>query len=490
MRDCILAIDQGTTGSRAVVFDAEARVIGGAYRELKQVYPKPGWVEHDPNDIWRTVRTCVREAVRDCAGRVAGVGITNQRETTVCWDRSSGQPVGNAIVWQCRRTAPLCASLRPRAEAIRKKTGLPVDPYFSGTKMRWLLENRAGVDGDRSVFGTVDAWLIRCLTGDECPRTDRTNACRTMLFNIHDQGWDPELCDWLGVPVKMLPEVRNSRGDFGVVRSVPELEGVPIGGVAGDQQAALFGQCGFRKGNAKNTYGTGCFALQNTGDTAVDSAKGLLTTLAIGPDGGACYALEGAVFVAGAALQWLRDELGVLTDTKDSEDIARAAGENLGVYFVPAFVGLGTPYWDTEARGIITGLTRGAGAAHVVRAALESLAYQTADVLATMKEESGTAMDELAVDGGAAQNDLLLQFQADLLRIPVVRPANTETTALGAAFLAGLQTGVWGGAEKLVDLRTVERVFNPEACPEEARRLLDGWHAAVRQAMTHSEPTD
>ena len=485
LRDCVLAIDQGTTGSRAVVFDAAAHVIGGAYRELPQIYPRPGWVEHDPNEIWRTVRACVREAVRDCAGRIAAVGITNQRETTVCWHRERGEAVGNAIVWQCRRTADLCGRLADRADAIQRKSGLRPDPYFSGTKMRWMLENRDGIDRDACTFGTVDAWLIRCLTQSSAPVTDMTNASRTLLFNITERCWDAELCEWVGVPAEMLPEVRTSQADFGVVQAIPELKGVPILGVAGDQQAALFGQCGVRSGNAKNTYGTGCFVLQNTGDRAVLSEKGLLTTIAVDASGGPCYALEGAVFVAGAALQWLRDELQIVDHARDSERMAESLPDNQGVYFVPAFVGLGTPHWDPEARGVLVGLTRGTGRREIVRAALESMAYQTSDVLASMSEESGLPIAELAVDGGAAENDFLLQFQADILDIPVVRPANTESTALGAAFLAGLGAGIWADAGELARQRSIERRFVPGMSADRRRNFLKGWRTALRQAMVH-----
>ncbi len=479
----VLAIDQGTTGTTTALFGADGAQIAKSYRELPQYYPQPGWVEHDAGEIWQTVVDTVQELLAAHPGPVASVGITNQRETTILWDRETGEPVHRAIVWQCRRTKELCESLAPHADFFRERTGLPLDAYFSGTKIRWLLD-RVDVDPSRLAFGTVDSWLIWKLTGGAVHATDPTNASRTLLYDIRDLAWSRELAEKLGVPLSLMPEVRPSISNFGTVTSIPALNGVSIRGVAGDQQAALFGQACFDAGSMKNTYGTGCFALLNTGPTIVASKNGLLTTVAVAGDGSPCWALEGAVFIAGAAIQWLRDELGLLDDAAQSEAAARAVPDNAGVYLVPAFVGLGAPHWDMDARGTLVGLTRGANRNHVIRAALEAMAYQTRDVLEIMAAESGVHPEQLAVDGGAAANDFLLQFQADILDLPVARPSVLESTALGAAYLAGLGAGVWSGPEALTSLRRIETRFEPTLSAEARRPLLEGWERALRQART------
>ncbi|MBX3026489.1 glycerol kinase GlpK [bacterium] len=483
-RRFILAIDQGTTGSTAIVFDEAGAVRGRAYGELTQHFPKPGWVEHDPLEIWSVSLRVMRQALRAArvkAADLAALGITNQRETTVLWDRKTGTPVHRAIVWQDRRTADACARLKADgAEAmVRAKTGLVVDAYFSGTKLRWLFDHVRRLRGRDLAFGTIDSWLIWQLTGGRVHVTDHTNASRTLLYDIHRRDWDPELLDLLGVPAAVLPRLVASSGV--VATSDPGVLGaeVPIAGIAGDQQAALFGQACFRPGMVKNTYGTGCFILMFTGDTAVASRKGLLTTVACGVDGRPAYALEGSVFIAGAAVQWLRDGLGLLKTARESERLATSVDSTLGVYVVPAFVGLGTPYWDAAARGAIVGLTRGVQRAHIVRATLEALAYQTRDVVDTMAAESGKPLAGLRVDGGAAANDFLMQFQADLLSATVDRPRIIETTALGAALLAGRGVGLWPNAEKLERARKRDRLFKPRLRPERREALYKGWTRAV-----------
>ncbi len=484
----VLAIDQGTTGTTAILFDPAGRIAARAYRELPQIYPRPGWVEHDPLEMWRTVVECVEEVAGRAAksgARVAAVGITNQRETAVVWDAATGEPVHNAIVWQCRRTADACERLRAHEGAIRETTGLPLDAYFSGTKFAWILENASGAKGRDLRLGTVDSWLVWKLTGGEVHATDFTNASRTMLLDIRSREWSDGMCGLFGVPRAALPEVRASAGDYGEITSLPGLKGVRVLGVAGDQQAALFGQGCFSRGQVKSTYGTGCFIMENTGAEPVASARGLVTTLAVGPDGGPCYALEGSVFVAGAAVQWLRDGLGIISSAAESEELARSVADTGGVYLVPAFVGLGAPHWDMAARGTLVGLTRGTGRAHLARAALEAMAYQTHDVLDVMERETNARPQELAVDGGAAANDLLMQFQADVARLTVVRPKMIETTALGAAFLAGLGAGVWKDTSELVGLKGTDRRFEPSMGDAERDRLLAGWRKALRQAMTH-----
>jgi glycerol kinase len=486
----ILAIDQGTTGSRAIVFDRRGRAVASAYEEFPQYFPRPGWVEHDPEEIWRSVLRTVQRALAGAPGRtVAAIGITNQRETTLVWDRKTGRPLGNAIVWQCRRTAERCRGLREREgmdRFVRERTGLPIDAYFSATKLEWILGRgglRRRAERGGLCFGTTDSWVLWKLTGGRSHATDLTNASRTMLFNIRRLDWDDDLIRLFGVPPAVLPRVLPSSGEFGrTVRWGRLPPGIPVMGVAGDQQAALFGQAGFGPGTIKNTYGTGAFILLNTGRRIVESEHGLITTVACGPGGKAAYALEGSVFVAGAAVQWLRDQLGLIESASDSEAAAGSVGDNAGVYFVPAFVGLGAPYWDAEARGTIVGLTRGATRNHLVRAALEAMAYSTRDVLETMRRESGLKIRELRVDGGASVNDLLCRFQADVLGIPVLRPKTVETTSLGAAYLAGLGAGLWESTAAIERLAVDERKFIPAMKRSRADRLYAGWLAAVRKA--------
>jgi len=486
MRSHVLAIDQGTTGTTVMIFDGAGQVRGRGYSEFRQYYPRPGWVEHDPEEIWRVTRRVIGVALRRArlaAADIKAIGITNQRETTVLWDRATGKPVHRAIVWQDRRTAPICDALKAQgAEAtIRRKTGLVTDPYFSGTKLQWLFDNvkRARSHPERLAFGTIDTWLIWKLTGGEAHVTDYTNASRTLLFNIHDLQWDPELLDLLRVPADILPQVVPSAGVAAITDRRAFGAAVPIAGIAGDQQAALYGQAGFKPGLVKNTYGTGCFLLMYTGEQAVESQRGLLTTVACAADGRPAYAVEGSVFVAGAAVQWLRDGLGLLKQAKESEALARAVDSTLGVYLVPAFVGLGAPYWDAAARGALVGLTRGVTRAHVARAALEALAYQTRDVVDTMVAESGRPLTGLRVDGGAAANNFLMQFQADILGVTVDRSKVVETTALGAALLAGVGVGVWKPDRDLERVRKTDRLFRPKMAPEQREALYHGWRRAV-----------
>ena len=492
----VIALDQGTTSSRAILFDVEGKIRGVVQRPFPQIFPQPGWVEHNPQDIVSSqlgvltellVRTRVRPEDID------SIGITNQRETTIVWDRETGDPISNAIVWQCRRTAELVEEICKEpgvSEMIQEKTGLVPDAYFSASKIRWILDNVEGArekaEAGQLMFGTVDSWLIWCLTYGEVHATDPTNASRTMLYNIHEGHWDQELLDLFDIPASMLPEVRPSSGDFGVTKNPGVPQGIPIRGVAGDQQAALFGQCCFEPGQAKNTYGTGCFMLMNTGTTAVHSQNGLLTTVAASAPGTTEteYALEGSVFMAGALIQWLRDELELIHDARESESLAMSVPDTEGVYIVPAFTGLGAPYWDMEARGMICGLTRGARKAHIVRAALEALAYQSADVLRAMQKDAQQVLSVVNVDGGACANNFLMQFQADILDCTVMRPQCTETTAMGAAFLAGLSSGFWESTAQLQDLRCCETTFQSkmdDCCRE---TLLAGWHAAVRRTRS------
>lgn len=486
MAKYVLAIDQGTTGSTVLIYDAGGKLRGRGYSEFTQFYPRPGWVEHDPEEIWNVTRRVVRAALRHARLRptdIAAVGITNQRETTVLWDRATGRPACRAVVWQDRRTADTCARLKADGvePLVRGKTGLVLDPYFSGTKVQWLLDHVRGLRAraGRLAFGTIDSWLVWKLTGGQVHATDYTNASRTLLFDIHGRRWDDELLRLFRVPAEMLPAVVPSAGVVGTTTRDAFGAEVPIAGIAGDQQAALFGQACFHPGEVKNTYGTGCFLLMFTGDRAVTSERGLLTTLACGADGRPAYAVEGAVFVAGAAVKWLRDGLGLIKRAADSERLARSVDSNLGVYLVPAFVGLGAPYWDAAARGAIVGLTQGVSAAHVARAALESLAYQTRDVVDTMVAESGQQLAGLRVDGGAAANDFLMQFQADILGATVDRPQQIETTALGAAALAGLGAGVWKSARDLERVRKRDRLFKPRMAPERREALHQGWRRAV-----------
>ncbi|HXF05897.1 MAG TPA: glycerol kinase GlpK [Blastocatellia bacterium] len=492
----ILALDQGTTSSRAILFDERAHAVSVASRPLPQIYPRPGWVEHDPHQIWQTQLDAAREALARAGlstHDVAALGITNQRETTILWDRATGEPIANAIVWQCRRSAPLCEELKRQGHEpfIHERTGLVADAYFSATKIRWLLDHlpeaeRRARSGE-VVFGTVDSWLMYKLSGHRLHATDPSNASRTMLVNIHTGHWDDDLLRLLDIPAKMLPEIRPSSGIFGETDPAVFGAAIPIAGCAGDQQAALFGQACFHPGQAKNTYGTGCFLLMNTGTQPVLSRSGLLTTIAWGIGGMTHYALEGSVFVAGAALQWLRDGLGLFQRTEEIESLARSVPSSDGVYFVPAFVGLGAPYWDMYARGMIIGLTRGTTRSHLVRAALEAIAYQTRDVLDCMKGEGAPEIHELRVDGGAAVNDFLCQFQADILQTAVARPRVTETTALGAAFLAGLAVGMWKSTDELTSLWEADKVFSPVMSRAEIERLYARWQDAVRRASDWAE---
>ncbi len=488
----ILALDQGTTSSRAIVFDHNGKIVGVAQKEYPQIYPQPGWVEHDPADIWSTQLGVAGEALaranispRD----VAGIGITNQRETTIIWERATGKPIHNAIVWQCRRTAAHCAQLRAEgfAETVRAKTGLVLDPYFSGTKVAWLLDNvpnarQRAADGELA-FGTVDAWLLWNLSGGKIHATDVSNASRTLLYNIHTQTWDDELLARLNIPHALLPNVLPSSAHYGETDAHIFGAAVPIGGVAGDQQAATFGQACYKVGSVKNTYGTGCFMLMNTGDRAVDSHDGLLTTIAWQlADQPTVYALEGSVFVAGAAVQWLRDEMQLIRSAAESEAVAASVPDSGGVYVVPAFAGLGAPYWDSFARGTIVGLTRGSNRAHLVRATLESIAFQTRDVVEVMIRDAGLQLETLRVDGGAVANDWLMQFQADILGVSVVRPAVTETTALGAAYLAGLAVKFWESSEQIAAQWSAEKTFTPRMSADERNAHYSGWQRAVERA--------
>jgi glycerol kinase len=494
---CVVAVDQGTTGSTVLVFDRQGRVVGRAYSEFRQHYPRPGWVEHDPEEIWRVTLRVLRQACRRARVRardVVALGITNQRETTVLWDRQTGKPVERAIVWQDRRTAPTCEEMRARGleDVFRRKTGLVLDPYFSGTKLRWLIENVPGA-AERArrgelAFGTIDSWLVWKLTGGAVHATDPTNASRTLLYDIHAGAWDAELCNLLEVPASVLPEVRPSSGELATTERTVLGAPVPIAGIAGDQQSALFGQGCVERGMAKNTYGTGCFLLLNTGADAVTSRHGLLTTVACDTHGGRAYALEGSVFIAGAAIQWLRDGLGLVRRAAESERLAKSVDSTLGVYLVPAFVGLGAPHWDADARGALLGLTRGVTRAHVVRAALESLAYQTRDVVDAMAADAGEALRALRVDGGAAANGFLMQFQADVLGVPVDRPRVVETTAMGAAFLAGLATGFWKSQADLERARRIDRRFTPRMNTETRDALYRGWQDAVARVRSGARP--
>jgi glycerol kinase len=490
----VLAIDQGTTGTTALVVAQDGRVLSRAYSEFTQHFPRPGWVEHDALEIWDVTKKMSLEALAGAGqdAAVEGVGITNQRETVVVWDRGSLEPVHRTIVWQDRRTAAICQELKGRGleGEVRRRTGLLFDPYFSGTKLTWLFRNRPELrvraEAGELAVGTVDSWLIARLTQGAVHATDHTNASRTLLYNLAAQTWDPELLGFLEVPEPVLPEIRASSGDFGHVCGDELGLEVPIGGVAGDQQAALFGQGCWAEGLAKNTYGTGAFLLLHTGGRPVESHTGLLTTMACDERGGPAYALEGSIFVAGAAIQWLRDGLGILKSAMDSEEMAGSLPSNDGVYFVPAFVGLGAPHWDPHARGTIVGLTRGTSGAHLTRAALEAMAYSTADVIGAMERDSGVVARELRVDGGAAMNDWLMEFQAGVLGVPVRRPAVVETTALGAAGLAGLGTGVWTDGSDLMKTLGDARVFRPSMSEDERVASKAGWQRALETAKAWS----
>ena len=493
-KEYILSIDQGTTSSRAVLFNHKGEIVETGQQEFQQFFPKPGWVEHNANEIWTSVLACIADVLRKSEitpDQIAGIGITNQRETAVVWDRHTGKPIYKAIVWQSRQTDDICKELKEQGheELFRKKTGLLIDAYFSGTKVKWILDNVEGArekaeNGDL-MFGTIDSWLVYKLSGGKTHVTDYSNASRTLMYNIYDLEWDDELLEILTVPKSMLPEVRQSSEVYAETIDYHFFgHNVPIAGNAGDQQAALFGQACFEKGMAKNTYGTGCFMLMNTGEQGVQSEHGLLTTLAWGVDGKVEYALEGSIFVAGSAIQWLRDGLELLDHAPESEALAASVDSTDGVYMVPAFVGLGTPYWDTDARGAIFGLTRGTTKAHFVRATLESLAYQTKDVVDVMIEDAGIELKTLRVDGGAVGNDLLIQFQSDLLNVPVERPVIQETTALGAAYLAGLAVGFWKDKEEIAKQWQVEKTFNRNMAEEQCENLYTGWQNAVASTRT------
>lgn len=490
----IIALDQGTTSSRAVIFDSEQKIVGVAQKEFTQIYPKEGWVEHDPMEIWASQSGVLAEVIAKegiSQHDIIGIGITNQRETTIVWDKNTGKPIYNAIVWQCRRTAQICDELKKiegLEKYVKENTGLLIDAYFSGTKIKWILDNVEGArekaERGELLFGTVDTWLIWKLTNGKVHVTDYTNASRTMIYNIKELKWDEKLLKILGIPKSMLPEVKNSSGTFGYAN----LGGtgghrVPISGVAGDQQAALFGQACFEKGDSKNTYGTGCFLLMNTGKEMVISNNGLITTIAIGIDGRIEYALEGSIFIGGASVQWLRDEMKLVGESADTEYFARKVKDSGGVYVVPAFVGLGAPYWDMYARGAIFGITRGTNKNHIIRATLESIAYQTRDVLEAMQEDAGVKLNNLKVDGGASANNFLMEFQSDILGACVRRPVILETTALGAAYLAGLAVGIWESKEEIKNQWILGKEFKPTMCEDERDKKYKSWKKAVKRSM-------
>ena len=491
MSKYIMALDLGTTSCRCILFDKQGQISSMAQKEFTQYYPKAGWVEHDAEEIWATQMGLMFEALGKLdltMDDVAGIGITNQRETTVVWDKHTGRPICKAIVWQCRRTAEYCDELKEQglAETFRHKTGLVLDAYFSGTKLKWILENVPGArqraEAGDLLFGTIDTWIIWKLTGGKAHVTDYSNASRTLMFNIHTLEWDDDILKILNIPKKMLPQVKPSSCVYGVTEHKPFGCEVPIAGAAGDQQCALFGQTCFTAGEAKNTYGTGGFMLMNTGEKPVVSKNGLVTTIAWGVDSKVEYALEGSIFVAGAAIQWLRDELGLLRHASESEACAKAVPDSNGCYVVPAFVGLGAPYWDQYARGVIVGLSRGVNKNHIIRATLESIAYQVTDVLKAMEEDSGIKLAALRVDGGACSNDFLLQFQSDIINTPVLRPQCIETTALGAAYLAGLAVGYWQSKEEIKNNHDISKEFTPDLAELKRECLLEGWHNAVKAA--------
>ncbi|MEN8201636.1 MAG: glycerol kinase GlpK [Bacteroidota bacterium] len=493
----ILAIDQGTTSSRAIIFNHSGKIEGLAQQEFKQLFPQPGWVEHDPMEIWNSQLKVIKDAVLNAGisdDRLAAIGITNQRETAVLWERKTGKPICNAIVWQDRRTAGFCDHLKAggHEEMIRQKTGLVIDAYFSATKWKWMLENVPGaMDQARRgelALGTIDSWLIWNLTGGRVHVTDVSNASRTMLFNIHALSWDPELLELFGIPENMLPELKSSSEVYGHTAEGLLSATLPISGIAGDQQAATFGQMCLTPGSVKNTYGTGCFILCNTGDQPVMSRNKLVTTVAWQLDGKTTYALEGSIFIGGAVVQWLRDGLGLIDKSEDVEKLAAEVDDNGGVYFVPAFTGLGAPHWDPYARGMIAGLTRGVKAGHIARAALESIAFQVYDVISAMEDDAGMIIKELKVDGGAAVNDLLMQFQTDLIGIPVIRPETIETTALGAAYLAGLAVKYWSGLDEIKEQWAMDRTFTSSISQESQQELKKGWQKAISHAAHWDKP--
>ena len=497
MEKYILALDQGTTSSRAIIFDKEQNIYGIAQKEFNQIYPNEGWVEHDPMEIWASQYGVLQEVLAKTnisPEQIAAIGITNQRETAIVWDKETGEPVYNAIVWQCRRTADICENLKKDGfdKYIKENTGLLIDAYFSATKVKWILDNVEGArekaDKGKLLFGTVDTWLLWKLTNGRVHVTDYTNASRTMLFNIKELKWDTKILNKLNIPISMLPEVKSSSEVYGYVNlGGKDNIKVPIAGIAGDQQAALFGQAAFNKGDAKNTYGTGCFLLMNTGEELVESKNGLLTTIAIGLNGKVNYALEGSVFMGGAIIQWLRDEMGLLADAQDSEYFAKKVKNNGGVYVVPAFVGLGAPYWDMYARGSIFGLTRGSNKNHIIRASLEAIAYQVKDLINAMEEDAGCKINTLKVDGGASKNKLLMQFQSDITNIEVCKPIITETTALGAAYLAGLAVGYFNNIDEISKDWYVGEKYEPRMSSEDREKLYSGWKKAVTRAQHWEE---
>jgi len=488
----ILCIDQGTTGTTILVLNPQGEILGRGYSEFQQIFPQPGWVSHNAAEIWDTTCKVIGTAITDAGispSDLKGIGITNQRETTVIWDRKTGQPVHDAIVWQCRRTADMCDRYREDGleETVCEKTGLVIDAYFSATKIVWLLNRVEGLKerAHELCFGTIDSYLLFKLTGGTVHATEYTNASRTMIYNIHTREWDDELLTIFDIPASILPDVKPSSGDFGTTIDLGVLPaGIPIGGIAGDQQAALFGQRGVQVGDIKNTYGTGCFTLFQTGDRAVPSNHGLLTTLACDPSGHVSYALEGSVFSAGSAVQWLRDGLGIIETAAETESLARSIDDTGGVYLVPAFTGLGAPHWKADARGTIVGITRGTERAHLARAALESIAYQSADLVAAMVADAEQPVTSLRVDGGAVVNDFLMQFQADILDVSLIRPKYVETTALGAGMLAGLATGVWDGPDALLDINPPEHTFEPAMSQDQRESLMDGWHRAIQKTLS------
>lgn len=496
MSKYLMAIDQGTTSSRCILFTREGKIASVSQKEFTQIFPHEGWVEHNAEEIWETQLFVCRDAMKKInasASDIVAIGITNQRETTVIWDRRNGKPICNAIVWQCRRTAEFCDKLKAEGytDMIREKTGLLIDSYFSGTKIKWILDNvnnaRKLSDEGNLMFGTIDTWLIYKLTAGRVHATDYSNAARTMLFNINTLEWDSELLKLLDIPSSMMPQALPSCHLFGYTEDNLFGGAIAISGVAGDQQAALFGQCCFDSGSVKNTYGTGGFMLMNTGETPVFSKNGLLTTIAWGIDGKVNYALEGSVFICGAAIQWLRDGLGIIGSASESEEAASRVSDTGGVYVVPAFVGLGAPYWDAYARGSIHGITRGTTKDHIIRAVLESMAYQTADVIETMKKDASLSLTSLKVDGGASANNLLLQFQSDILNLPIIRPSCVETTALGAANMAGLERGFFSSTDEIARIWSIDRKFSPEMSHEERSQKLRGWSRAVGRSLNWIE---
>ena len=497
MKKYVLAIDQGTTSTRAILFDKASNIKGIAQKEFKQYFFKPGWVEHDANEIWLSVLSVIAQVITTSQiepNEVSAIGLTNQRETVVVWNKDTGLPIYKAVVWQSRQTSDICDDLKDKGyeSLFKEKTGLTIDPYFSGTKIKWILDNvkdaRKLADEGKLLCGTIDTWILWKLTGHKSHMTDYTNASRTLIYNIYDLKWDKQLCEILDIPMNMLPEVKDSSYIYGTTANYVFFnEEIPISGIAGDQQASLFGQACYGKGMAKNTYGTGCFMLMNTGDKAIKSKHGLVTTIAWGIDGKVTYALEGSVFVAGSAVQWLRDELELFNKASDSEELASSVDDNGGVYVVPAFVGLGAPYWNDKCRGAIFGITRGTNKAHITRATLESLAYQSKDVLVAMEKDSDTKLVRLKVDGKATDNNFLMQFQSDIIQQEVERPAMLETTALGAAHLAGLAVGFWKDVSEIKEYRKIDRIFSPSISKEEMEELYSKWKIAVNACMNFVE---